>query len=119
MPEVFSLVWAVHRPPARKTMVRDPRSQRVNRATPKFPFLFQRLRIDKYGPLRNASRPSNTSDFLQIEQRPSLIPEGYHEFLRSLKERIRTAQVRAALAVIESLFSCRIGGSVRTFSNGN
>jgi predicted nuclease of restriction endonuclease-like (RecB) superfamily len=33
----------------------------------------------------------------------ALIPEGYDEFLRSLKERIRTAQVRAALAVNRDL----------------
>jgi len=32
-----------------------------------------------------------------------LIPEGYDEFLRGLKERIRTAQVRAALAVNREL----------------
>src|SRR6266705_1341050 len=31
------------------------------------------------------------------------IPEGYDEFLRGLKERIRTAQVRAALAVNREL----------------
>jgi len=33
----------------------------------------------------------------------ALIPEGYDEFLRGLKERIRTAQVRAALAVNREL----------------
>jgi hypothetical protein len=48
----------------------------------------------------------------------ALIPEGYDEFLRGLKERIRTAQVRAALAVNRELVLL-YGGSVRTFSNGN
>ena len=33
----------------------------------------------------------------------ALIPEGYEEFLRGLKERIRTAQVKAALAVNREL----------------
>src|SRR3989442_12707511 len=33
----------------------------------------------------------------------ALIPEGYDEFLRGLKERIRTAQVKAALAVNREL----------------
>ena len=33
----------------------------------------------------------------------SLIPEGYDDFLRGLKERIRTAQVKAALAVNQEL----------------
>ncbi len=33
----------------------------------------------------------------------ALIPDGYDEFLRGLKERIRTAQVKAALAVNREL----------------
>jgi predicted nuclease of restriction endonuclease-like (RecB) superfamily len=33
----------------------------------------------------------------------NILPENYDNFLRSLKERIRTAQVRAALAVNKEL----------------
>lgn len=42
----------------------------------------------------------------------ALIPEGYDEFIRVLKERIRTVQMKAALAVNREPF-CFIGGSVR------
>jgi DUF1016 N-terminal domain len=33
----------------------------------------------------------------------SIIPEGYDDFLRDLKQRIRAAQIRAALAVNREL----------------
>lgn len=33
----------------------------------------------------------------------NILPENYDDFLRSLKERIRTAQIRAALAVNKEL----------------
>jgi len=48
----------------------------------------------------------------------ALIPEVYDEFLRGLKERIRTAQVKAALAVNRELVLL-YWRTVRTFSNGN
>lgn len=38
-----------------------------------------------------------------MSERPSPIPENYDDFLRDLKERIRTAQVRAALSVNREL----------------
>jgi predicted nuclease of restriction endonuclease-like (RecB) superfamily len=38
-----------------------------------------------------------------VSERPSPIPENYDDFLRDLKERIRSAQVRAALSVNREL----------------
>src|SRR5262245_39918389 len=38
-----------------------------------------------------------------MTQQPALQPDGYEEFLRDLKQRIRNAQVRAALAVNREL----------------
>src|SRR5438105_14615173 len=35
--------------------------------------------------------------------RPHLLPEGYEAFLKELKERIRTAQIKAAVAVNREL----------------
>lgn len=40
---------------------------------------------------------------LPVSERPSPIPENYDDFLRDLKERIRSAQVRAALSVNREL----------------
>src|SRR5262249_40071901 len=40
---------------------------------------------------------------LTMTDLPAPLPEGYDEFLRDLKERIRSAQVRAALAVNQEL----------------
>ena len=38
-----------------------------------------------------------------MPKKPSPLPENYEAFVRGLKERIRTAQVRAALAVNKEL----------------
>jgi hypothetical protein len=49
---------------------------------------------------------TNTSNLIIFMKKPktrsrtSIIPEGYEEFLRGLKERVRQAQLSAVLAVI-------------------
>lgn len=51
---------------------------------------------------------------LTVPQQTSLLPDNYDDFLRSLKDRIRTAQVRATLAVNQELITLywQIGRSI-------
>ncbi len=61
---------------------------------------------------RSATR--KTADLVQPSQQKASLPSGYREFLDDLKTRIRTAQVKAALAVNSELIRLYwdIGGMI-------